>query len=462
MNKGKLIYTSLMLLIFLMANRSFAQLIQPEWSKQAIVYEVNLRQYSEEGTIAKFAESLPRLKSMGVTVLWFMPLHPIGEKNRKGTKGSYYSVKDYYAISEEYGTEEDFKLLVKKAHELGMKVLIDWVANHTSWDNNWITSHPDWYAKDEKGEIVTQYDWTDVAKLDYTNKNLRAEMINAMKHWVRKMDIDGFRCDVAFLVPKDFWEEARESLEKVKPIYMLAEMEWNTDITDKPNQYFDMAFNAAYGWNFMGLTSDYASSKITLSDMKSGLKKNYASFPKHTHKLLFLTNHDENSWNGTIDEKYGNNWQQFGVMVYTLPQTLPLIYSGEEIGLTRRLSFFEKDNIHNGEWSNTDNIEWYTQMTDLRKSVKAFNSNSGDTTLNDLDLIIKSGDANSVMAYKRNSNAGDAYVFINFANSKTKFSVKQFKKISFLKDYKMNANASQKITKKTLSLAPNSYIIFYK
>lgn len=461
MNKNKIIYLLLLLITIMNVRNANAQYVQPDWSKNAVVYEVNLRQYSEDSKISKFIEELPRLQSIGVDVLWFMPLHPIGESNRKGSLGSYYSVKDYFSISEEFGREEDFRMLVDKAHRMGMKVIIDWVANHSSWDNQWINDHPEWYVKNKEGEIVTQYDWTDVAKLDYSNEEMRAEMIKAMKHWVKIYDIDGFRCDVAFLVPLDFWVQARAELENIKPMYMLAEMEWNADITTSPDTYFNTAFNASYGWNFMGVTSDYINGKKTLEQLKSELKLNYSKFPSQMHKLYFLTNHDENSWNGTVDEKYGNNWQQVGVMVYTLPQALPLIYTGEEVALNRRLSFFEKDHITPTEWSNESRTQWYQNITNLRKTVPAFASNSGDVTLNDIKVKIIEGDANSILVYKRQAINSEAYVLINFSDKPATFSLNKFKTSKF-KKYKSSSNAKQSLTKKSIVMAPNSYVIYYK
>lgn len=462
MNKKILSLVIILSIISSLCQNLYAQLTQPDWSKKAVVYEVNLRQGTEEGTITAFREKhLPRLNDMGVNVLWFMPLHPIGEVNRKGSRGSYYSVKDYFSIAPEYGTEEEFRELVSKAHALGMKVIIDWVANHSSWDNQWIIDHPDWYVQNENGEIQTQYDWTDVAKLNYKNPEMQDEMIKAMKHWVKLYDIDGFRCDVAFLVPLDFWVKARVELEKMKPMYMLAEMEWNADITNNPATYFDDAFNASYGWNFMGVSNDFVNKKKTLVQFKKEIKDNYAKFPTKMHKLYFLTNHDENSWNGTVDEKYGNNWQQVGVMVYTLPQALPMVYTGEEVGLNRRISFFEKDPITEDEWSNQSRFTWYQKMISLRQSVPAFNSNSGDITMNDLNVKSIKGDANGILVYKRTALKNDAYVMINFNDEAVEFTVDKLK-IKSLKKYKMDSNANQKINKKSISMAPNSYVIYYK
>lgn len=202
---------------------AISNVITPEWVKNAVIYEVNVRQYTPEGTFNAFTEHLPRLKTLGVDILWFMPVNPIGVKNRKGPLGSYYSVKDYTAVNPEFGTMEDFRRLVEQVHEQGMYAIIDWVPNHTAWDHRWTKEHPDWYKQDEKGEFVSPFDWTDVIQLDYDNEEMRQEMIEEMIFWIRESDIDGYRCDVAHMVPVDFWDEARKELDKVKPVFMLAE-----------------------------------------------------------------------------------------------------------------------------------------------------------------------------------------------------------------------------------------------
>ena len=223
------------------ADSTATTVVHPEWSENAVIYEVNLRQYTPEGTVGAFARHLPRLKELGADILWFMPVHPISEKERKGTLGSYYAVADYKAFNPEFGTMDDFKAMVSKAHEMGFKVIIDWVPNHTGCDNRWVAEHPDWYVHDEDGELVSPYDWTDVYKLDYTNSEMRKAMSDAMAFWLREADIDGFRCDVAGEVPTDFWDDTRKQLETVKPdIFMLAE-------ASKPELQKN-AFDMGYNW----------------------------------------------------------------------------------------------------------------------------------------------------------------------------------------------------------------------
>ena len=333
----------------------------PDWVKNSVIYEINTRQYSPEGTFKALEADLPRIKELGIDILWLMPIYPIGEKDRKVPEeaktslGSYYSIRDYKSINPEFGTAEDFKSLVVKAHNMGFKVIIDWVANHTARDNNWITEHPDWYDKDAKGNIATPFDWTDCAQLDYSKKELRKAMVSAMKFWVKNFDIDGFRCDMAGLVPTDFWEDARNELQKIKPLYMLAENE------DKP-ELCNIAFDTSYGWEMHHLMTAIVQGKKTASETLKLQSKIDSGLPKRAFKLNFITNHDENSWNGTAKEKFGNAEKSCAVLTYTLPG-MPLIYNGQEVGMTKRLRFFAKDTIN---WSDTLMIPFYKTMNGLK------------------------------------------------------------------------------------------------
>ena len=402
-----------------------AQIVHPNWAQNAVVYEVNVRQFSESGKLSGVSDRLQFLKDLGVDVLWFMPLHPIGEENRKGTLGSYYSVKDYKAFNPEFGTELEFQLFVKKAHELGFKVIIDWVANHTAWDHAWIKQHPDWYERDAAGKIQTPFDWTDVAKLNYASKPMRAAMTDAMKHWVSKYDIDGFRCDVAFLVPVDFWNENRKALEKIKPMYMLAEMEANNDINKTPAEYYKSAFNASYAWTFMGASADLVAGKKSVNEFKSIMQKNYAELPASMHKLFFLTNHDENTWNATIQERYGENWKAIAALVYTLPQSLPLMYTGEEAGLERRLKFFEKDPVKVTEWSDTSRYAFYRNLIQLHHMHPALKNNQSGSKFEEFNLIEEN--TGMVYAYKRTLGKSEVIVMINLAQETAHFNIEGLK-----------------------------------
>ncbi|NLG82770.1 MAG: alpha-amylase [Bacilli bacterium] len=370
------------------------------WMKDAVIYEVNIRQYTKEGTFNAFSEHLPRLKEMGVNVLWFMPIHPISSTKRIGPLGSYYSIRDYKAVNHEFGTEEDFKKLVDKAHDMGFKVIMDWVANHTGWDHPWIKEHPDWYVRDAKGNIVHPETWEDVAQLDYSNKKLRKEMIKTMKYWVTKFDIDGFRCDYAGGVPVDFWEEAARKINPTKKLFMLAEDNVKYELLDK-------AFQANYGWDLYHLMNDIAKGKKNAQSIISYQKRVDTLYPKGTYPMLFTSNHDENSWNGTEFERMGEAYEAMSVLTFTLPG-VPMIYSGQEAGLNKRLEFFSKDEI---DWSNLLYENHYKQLISLKKQNKALYTGKygGDIAFFDT--------SKNVLAFKRQKNDNIVIVVMNLSSS---------------------------------------------
>lgn len=333
----------------------------PDWSKNAVMYEVNVRQYTPEGTFKAFETHLPRLKEMGVDILWFMPIYPISEKNRKGAMGSYYSIRDYKATNPEFGSMADFKTLVNHAHQMGFKVMLDWVGNHTGWDNQWITDHKDWYTQDSLGNVIPPNpDWHDVADLNYDSKGLRRAMLDAMKFWVKDINVDGYRCDYAGGVPTDFWESARLALDSIKPIFMLAENQDQMDLLYK-------AFNMNYGWSFHHLMNDVAQGKKTARSMDSLLAVIVSTYPKNTYPLEFTSNHDENSNNGTEYERLGEAVKTMAVLTFSIPG-MPLIYTGQEAGLNKRLLFFEKDQV---DWSNLDIQQFYKKLIQLKKAQPA-------------------------------------------------------------------------------------------
>lgn len=338
------------------------------WSKNAVIYEVNVRQYTVEGTFNAFANRLPQLKELGVDVLWFMPIYPISKEARKGTLGSYYSVQDYKGINPEFGKAEDFKALVQKAHEMGFKVILDWVANHTGRDHIWMKQHPDWYVKDSLGHALAPFDWTDAAKLDYKNTAMRSAMQESMAYWVKEFDVDGFRCDVAGEVPTDFWNDTRAKLNKIKPVFMLAEAD-KAELTKK-------AFNADYNWPLLGVMNDIAKGKKVATDIDKVLAHHDSIYPPTSFKMNFVTNHDENSWNGSEYERMGAGVNAFVILSYTYPG-IPLIYTGQEVGLKKRLSFFEKDTVAN--WNNPAVFSFYKKLNELKHTQPALavGKNSG-------------------------------------------------------------------------------------
>lgn len=387
----------------------------PEWAKNAVIYEVNVRQYTPEGTFIAFEANLPRLKELGVDILWFMPIHPIGIKDRKfpeGSKtslGSYYSVKDYKGVNPEFGTEADFKALVSKAHGMGFKVIIDWVANHSSRDNAWITEHPEWYVHDSTGKILAPFDWTDVAKLNFADTNMRAAMIDAMKYWVTNCDIDGFRCDVAGEVPVDFWEDARAQLEKVKPMFMLAENEDHPELCNK-------AFDMNYGWGMHHVMHQVALGKDSVNKIARQVVKMDTILPQYAFQMNFITNHDENSWNGTAEEKFGAGENAFAVLTYTLPG-MPLIYSGQEAGLDKRLKFFTKDTI---DWTKADFSPFYKTLNALKHSNEAlWNAPYGGTFEQ-----VKNTEPAKVLSFLRIKGDAKVLVVLNLSAAPVSVAVK--------------------------------------
>jgi glycosidase len=396
------------------AGANAAQMQHVAWSRSANIYEVNIRQYTKEGTFNAFAAHLPRLKKMGVDILWLMPIQPIGEKNRKGTLGSYYAVRDYTAVNPEFGTLDDFKRLVKQAHAMGMHVIIDWVANHTAFDNPWTTQHSDWYLKNEKGEIypVTYTEgaepeyWTDVTGLDYKQQGLWKGMTDAMAYWVRETDIDGFRCDVAGKVPTPFWNQARDALDKIKPVFMLAE-------ADKPDLH-EHAFDMTYGWDSKELFRNIARGKADARTLRQFVEHPPKSFPRDAYRMRFTSNHDENSWQGSDTELYGPAFKAMAVLAATLPG-MPLIYGGQESKLDKRLEFFEKDPV---QWKTYEYAPFYTSLLALKHANPAlWNGQYGG----DVQVLETGND--KVFAFKRQLGKNAVSVTVNVSGEKQSYAL---------------------------------------
>lgn len=380
----------------------------PSWAESANLYEVNVRQYSPEGTFAGFEKHLPRLQAMGVDVLWFMPIFPISKARRKGTLGSYYAVADYTAVNPEFGTLEEFRELVKKIHGMGMRVILDWVPNHTGWDNPWLTEHPDWYTHDETGAIVDPQDektgesigWTDVADLNYDNPELRQAMTKAMEFWLREADVDGFRCDVAWGVPLDYWRECIPALREVKPdVFMLAEAEI-------PEQRNEDLFTMSYAWSFHQLMNDIAQGNANAKAIDDWLKKDRSAFHRGYH-MQFITNHDENSGKGTIQERLGPAADALAVLAFTF-DGMPLLYSGQEAGLNKRLRMFDKDTI---PWDDYPKQDFYSVLLDLKHRNRAlWNGAAGGEPQR-----ILTGKDDKVYAFYRERDGDKAIVVLNLS-----------------------------------------------
>ena len=377
------------------------------WSERANLYEVNLRQYTPEGSFAAFERHLPRLAEMGVDILWLMPIHPIGVRHRKGRLGSPYAVRDHTAVNPEFGTLDDLRRLVEAAHALGMHVILDWVAHHTAWDHRWVAEHPDWYRKNERGEIHAYTfqgehgpeHWADVVGLDYRQNALRAAMTQALCWWVREAGIDGYRCDVAGLVPTPFWVQAREALEAIKPVFMLAE--WSDPALH------DGAFDATFDWPLYDTMTKIARGEADARALDDWLAAEAAQgFPAHAYRLRFTTNHDKNSWEGHDGERFGSAFKAFAVLAATLPG-MPLVYGGQEAGLHKRLAFFDKDPI---DWGELPLADFYTGLLRLKHDNAALANGAAGGAL----VRIATGD-DAMFAFRRAGSGNVVSVIANLS-----------------------------------------------
>ena len=329
----------------------------PAWSRNASLYEINLRQFTPEGTFAAAQAQLPRLRALGVDILWLMPIHPIGEKHRKGPLGSPYAIRDFMAVNPEYGTLDDFKRFVAEAHRLGFHVILDWVGNHTSWDNVLVASHPDWYDHDRKGDFrpTPWYDWDDIIDLDYSKPELQRYMQDALAYWVRAAGIDGYRVDAAGLVPLRFWEDARCQLAAIKPVFMLGEWEGR--------DLHEAAFDATYAWTWWDSLRDLVSGKGGIGALNTYYAWNRKFYPKQAYRMMYTTNHDKNAWEGTEFEIFGPAVDDAIVFSF-VSEGMPLVYNGQEVGNPRRLKFFERDPI---AWKPSPYTELYRKLLALKK-----------------------------------------------------------------------------------------------
>jgi len=411
------------------------------WGNGSNIYEVNVRQYTPEGSFQAFMKHIPRLRDMGVDILWLMPVTPISVEKRQGTYGSYYAASSYTDIDPAYGREDDFKELIKTAHDLGMKVIIDWVANHTGYDHQWTLKYPGWYRKDAEGKFTELYGWIDVIDLDYNIPEMRIEMIRSMKHWISRYNIDGFRCDMARTVPLDFWLEARAECDALKPLFWLAECE-----IPEYHETFDLT----YGWEVMRALAKYAKHELTLADIFPLLTK-YAGYPVGSRKLLFTTNHDENTYEGTEYERFGVFAKALAVFTCTWPG-IPLIYSGQELPLKKRLPFFEKDHI---EWIQDKEPglhRFYKAMLQLRKRNKSLQENASV-------LLIKS-QPEVTLAYLCRRQQDKVLVLLNLSEDESTIAIDH--PAAAGKYIELFTEQSVHFTRRiTMQLEPGSYRLYH-
>lgn len=432
---------------------------QPEMEENSVLYEVNIRQYSPEGTFNAFTKDIPQLKELGIKILWVMPIFPISETKRKATGGdnskfasempkeeqskylgSYYAVSDFKKVNPEFGTIEDFRNMVKTAHENGIYVILDWVPNHTGWDHVWIKQHPEYYTHNEKGEIVDpinpetgkSWGWTDVADLNYDNKGLRTAMTGDMMHWIKNENIDGFRCDVAGNVPMDFWQDAIPKLRKVKNIFMLAEA-WEPQLM-KTN-LFDMC----YAWDGHHTMNDIAVGKKSTQDWDKYIVDKSKKYEADDILMNFVDNHDENSWNGTMKSRLGNAEETMTALSYLTPG-MPLVYSGDEYGLDKSLKFFEKDSItktKGKQW------EWRAKLGKLKNENSALNGGKNSASY----TRISTSNDTKILSFER-AKGGQKVIYVGNLSKETAAFSATFdgkytdymtgEKVSFSKKQKMN------------------------
>ena len=378
----------------------------PSWAAKSVIYEVNVRDYSASGKLGAVTDDLPRLKKLGIDILWLMPIYPIGVTNRKGTMGSPYSVKDYKGINPDLGTAADLHTLIDTAHADGMHVVLDWVANHSAFDNAWALNHKDWYNQDSQGNPTwpAGTDWTDVADLNYNNQDMRAAMLDAMKYWVTTFGIDGYRCDAAWGVDTAFWETAATQLRAIKPIWMVAETQDQADLLAN-------AFQADYGWHFKDMLYGFGAGTGQKTDFSMTMNSQTMAYPAGTYPMLFITNHDENSWTGSLSTQFGKGAKTLSVLTFTVPG-MPLIYDGQEVDSNKQLAFFEKDLI---DWNLTSArsktaIAFYTKLISLRHKNPALwaGATGGSMTR-------YKNDATRIVSFSRQKGANKVYVALNIS-----------------------------------------------
>jgi len=425
----------------------YVTLENPEWTKNAVIYQINTRQFSEEGTFEAVMKELPRIKDLGADILWLMPIHKIGEKNRKGTLGSPYSVKDYYSVNPEFGTLDDFKVFVERAHELGMYVIIDWVANHTAWDNYLTEKHPDWYERDWKGDFrpTPWWDWTDIIDLDFSVPEVREYMTEAIKYWVEEVGVDGFRADVAGFVPVDFWNNLRKELEEIKPVFMLAEWE-SRDLHAK-------AFDATYAWSWYDAMHDIAMGRADLNALFKYYSWRESAYPAEAMRMTFTSNHDKNSWNGTMFDQFGDAVEA-AIALSVVGDGIPLIYNGQEAGNEKMLEFFEKDPI---VWREHPIGELYKKLFALKKAkTTLWNGKWGA-----LMVKVPNSERLEVLSFVRENDDDKVFAVFNFSDKQHSVTFKESLHHGEYTEYFKNEKAEFN-DESVLNIEPWGFRVFVK
>ena len=427
--------------------KEYVELKHPEWSKNATIYEVNIRQFTPEGNFKAFEAHLPRLKEMGIDIIWLMPIHPIGVDHRKGEKGSYYSVKDYYGVNPEFGTLDEFKALVKKIHSMGMHVILDWVANHSAWDNALAKEHPDWYTKTPEGNFqpTPWYDWDDVIDFDYDKPAMRKYMTDVLKYWVKETDIDGYRCDVAGFIPVDFWDNVRTELDAIKPVFMLAEWE-SRDLYKK-------SFDMTYSWTLWDKMKDATTGNKGIGGLVEYMAHDVSTVPRNAYRMTFTDNHDKNSWEGNQYSNFGDGLPACMVLC-SVVNGMPLVYSGQEAGLNRSLKFFDKDLI---EWKQHPFADLYKKLFELKhKNHALWNGEQGGV----MDRIFNDK-PNQVISFAREKNGDKVIPIINISKDAVKVKLNSKYQKGVYTDWFTNTKFELK-GDDMIDLKPWSYLVLVK
>jgi len=416
----------------------------PEWTKDKNLYEVNIRQYTPEGTFEAFEKEIPRLKNMGVDILWLMPIHEIGAVNRKGSLGSYYSIKDFKSVNHHFGTKEDFSRLVKTIHDHGMFVLMDWVANHTAWDHEWTQTHPEFYSRNDEGNFMPPAgtDWDDVIDLNFDNIEVHEAMADAMLYWVREFDVDGYRLDAPELVPLEFWKRTRRQLDEIKPVFLLAE---GSD--PRLHEAFDMTYSA----EMFHTMAAVAQGLIGASSLDSMISSEAKVFPQEAYRMRFLTTHDGNTWTGTLDSLLGPAHGALAVFTYTAPG-MPLIYSGQESNIRQRLAFFDKDTI---QWEDYGNEAFYRSLNNLKRNNEALWNGKFGGEYRKLDV----SNSPEVFCFKRTTDSNTVITVLNLSDKKVHYNFIDIMEDTsrYFEDDKVNFE-----TGSAVALEPWGYQVFVK
>ncbi len=425
--------------------RDMVEVANAPWTADAVIYQMNTRQFTAEGTFRAAQQQLPRLATMGVDIVWLMPIHPIGEANRKGTLGSPYAVRDYRAVNPELGTEAEFRAFVDEAHRLGLKVILDWVANHSAYDNPLTVSHPEWYTRTPEGALMSPAgtDWSDVADFDYSQAGLRQYMTESLVYWVREFGVDGYRADVAGYVPTDFWETARAQLDKVKPVFMLAEWE-QRDLHHR-------AFDATYGWGWKEAMQRLVKDGSGAGAMRGYYAGQSETWPHAAMRMVYTENHDQNSWDGVAAEIYGDAYETAIALSFT-GSGMPLIYNGQEADNDRQLEFFERDPI---QWRQGRHAALFEKLIALKTEMPALHNGRFGAPM----VEVPTSSAADVFAFTRGDAGERVFAVFNLSPRAQSITFAQARHHGSYTDA-LSGEAAQFAGSDTLDLAPWGFRIF--